>query len=72
MSNLYPKIRCGCEQLLIVEVNLITPKAVVVPWFVIVTGIWSERVKDTIEIVQVLASNVFLDKPEPGFHASFA
>jgi hypothetical protein len=72
MSNLYPEIRRGCEKLLIVEVNLISPKAMVIPWFVIVTGIWPERVKDAVEVMQVLAPDVFLNKLDSGLYPLFS
>ncbi len=51
MSHLDLKIRCGREQLLIIEVNLITANVMVAPWFVIIPGIWAECVKDAIEVM---------------------
>jgi hypothetical protein len=51
MSYIDLKIGCGCEQLLIVEVDLITTNAMVAPGFVIVPGIWAECAKDAIEVM---------------------
>jgi hypothetical protein len=72
MSHLDVKIRGGCEQLLIIEVNLITANVMFAPRFVIIPGIWAECTKDAIDVMQVLESNVFLDKLDSGFDAVVA
>ena len=72
ISHLDAKISRGREQLLVVEVNLITANAMVVLWLVIILGVSAKRAKNAIKVMQILESKVFLNNPHPGFRAGFA
>src|ERR1700730_13177081 len=66
VSHLDPEISRGREHLLIVEVNLITANAMVVPWLVIIPCIRAKGVEDAVEIMQVFKSNVLLNELDFG------
>ena len=72
ISHFDPEISRGREHLLLVEVNLITANAMVVPWLVIIPGIWAKSAKNAGKIMQIFESNVFLDNLNSGFRAGFA
>ena len=49
--HLNSKISRGCEQILIVEVNLITTNAMIIPRFIIIPCVCAECSKDAVEVM---------------------